>query len=289
MSDNATAALMGDNGGAGDTSASDKVLDTNAASDTGTAPVTSPTEKTWTAGLNEDSLAYVNNKGWDSPDKVLESYRQLEKFAGGSKNLLELPGDEASADTMDAFYGKLGRPDTAEGYSFKASEGADADLDGWFRNTAYEMGLSDKQAATLYDSYNEKAGSQMESMVNQRAEQAEADVKAIQKEWGRDYEKNLDAGRIAVEALGYDQEALSQFEEKLGTADMLKLMSTIGSKMGEGDFHVDGNNGGFGTSPASARVEIEQLNLDDSFQKRYLSGDKDAVSKMSRLMSKAYG
>ena len=65
---------------------------------------------TWTSGLGEDSLAYVQNKGWESPENMLESYRSLEKFAGGSKSLVELPGVDADEETMSAFYDRLGRP-----------------------------------------------------------------------------------------------------------------------------------------------------------------------------------
>ena len=65
-----------------------------------------PTEPqpVWTAAFDEDTNAYVSNKGWKEPADLLTSYRNLEKFAGGAKNLLELPPENATPEQLDAFY-----------------------------------------------------------------------------------------------------------------------------------------------------------------------------------------
>jgi hypothetical protein len=69
---------------------------------------------------------------------------------------------------------------------------------------------------------------------------------------------------------------------------MLKLFATLGSKMGEDNFAGDRGEGGFGTTPAQARAQIADLKLDKGFMDKYISGDRDAVAKMSRLMEAAY-
>ena len=91
----ATAALTGDNGGA----------------NPGAAEPQAPAAESpsWNAGFDEDTSAYVENKGWKDPTDILNSYRNLEKFAGGSKNLIELPGVDAAPEALDSFYNKLGR------------------------------------------------------------------------------------------------------------------------------------------------------------------------------------
>lgn len=272
----ATAALTGDNG----------------STDTGASADTTSTENTasWTEGFDEDTLAYTQNKGWDSPTKMIESYRNLEKFAGGSKSLVELPGEDADEEALSNFYGKLGRPDAPDNYSFQAPDGADTELDGWFRQTAHKHGLSDKQAAALYNDWNEMSVSRLESLQTSMREQAETDIKGLKKEWGGEYDNMIDAGKRAVNALGYDQDSLSVLEEKMGTAEMLKLFATVGSKMGEDSFE-DGSSGerGFGMTPAQARNEIQDLKLDKNFMDKYLAGDRDAVAKMTRLNKAAFG
>lgn len=245
----------------------------------------------WNAGFDEDTSAYVGNKGWQSPVDILNSYRNLEKFAGGSKNLLELPGADADPTAFDAFYNKLGRPESPDKYGLKVPDGADADLTDWFKQNAHKTGLTDKQAATLFDAWNEMSASRMQAMQQEALQTSEQEIAALQKEWGQGYEAQIDSGKRAVAALGYDAEKLNALESKMGTAEMLKLFAAVGSKMGEDSF-ADGNRSGnttFGLTPAAASQQIADLKMDKNFMNEYLSGNKDAVAKMQRLMGFAHG
>lgn len=264
------------NGGAIDTS-TNNVADVNAGS-------------SWKEGFDEETSAYVTNKGWEGPDSMLESYRNLEKLAGGNKNILEMPGVDATDEQMSDFYNRLGRPETAADYSFDLPEGGDGDMLDWFKTTAHKHGLSDNQAKDLFADYEAMAGDRVENATNDLRQQSETDISDLQKEWGRDYEKNVDSGKRAVNALGYDEQSLSSLENKMGTSEMLKLFSQIGSKMGE-DAFVDGDSdgSGFGGSPAAARQQLADLRLDKSFMDKYMSGDKDAINKFTRLMEKTHG
>jgi hypothetical protein len=88
--------------------------------------------------------------------------------------------------------------------------------------------------------------------------------------------------------LGYGVEELESIEDRLGTADMMKLFAAVGSKMGEDDFDAgDGDGGGFGLTPAAAKQQLETLKLDKEFMNLYLAGDKDAMAKYTRLMGAA--
>lgn len=274
----ATAALMGDNGGAGDAGAA------NGAGDAGGQQVN------WTDGLSEDFQGLVQNKGWSGVQDVLTSYANLEKFAGGAKNLLEMPGDDATPEMMDAFYAKLGRPGSPEEYSFQAPDDADAELDTWFRQAAHKHGLSDSQAASLYNEWNEMSAGRLEQIMTSQAENSERAIADLKKEWGQGFDTQIDSGKRAVAALGYNEESLQGLEEKLGTADMLKLFATIGSKMGEDTFEGGprSDNSGFGITPAAAKQQIAELKGDKAFMDRYLTGDKAAVAKYQRLMEAAY-
>src|SRR5690606_8597707 len=136
MTDTA-AALLGDNG-------------TPAAPAAGVQPTAQPSANSdWTAAFYEDSNAYVSNKGWKEPSDLLMSYRNLEKFAGGAKNLLELPPEDASPEVLDAFYSKLGRPANPDEYGLQPPQGGDPELTNWFKGTAHKLGLSAKQAQAL--------------------------------------------------------------------------------------------------------------------------------------------
>lgn len=273
MSD-ATAALTGDNGGAGNGAA------TNAgAGSTGA----------WNEGFDEETSAYVTNKGWQSPSDILSSYRNLEKFAGGSKNLVELPGVDADPEALNAFYNRLGRPASPDKYGLTVPDGADAELVDWFRNTAYEAGVNDQQAAKLFSAWNEMSASRMQAMSEQQNADSERAIADLKKEWGQGYDAQIDMGKRAVAALGYDGEALNALESKMGTAEMLKLFAAVGSKMGEPEFEGGSRQGtAFGITPAAAKQQINDLKMDKSFMNEYLNGNKDAAAKMQRLMEAAY-
>jgi len=272
----ATAALMGDNGGAADNGTAGD----NGAVDNGA----------WNSGFDEETSAYIGNKGWQGVDDVLSSYRNLEKFVGGSKNLIEMPGMDAGEEAMNDFFNKLGRPETADKYGLDVPDTADAELTDWFRNTAHKYGLTDAQAKGLFGDWNEMSGSRLEQMQSNQEQQAEQAIANLKKEWGQGFDSQIDAGKRAVAALGYDADALNAIEDKLGTADMLKLFASFGSKMSESSFEGGERqgSGSFGLTPAAAQQQLNDLRTDKSFMDQYLSGNKDAVAKYSRLMEAAY-
>lgn len=270
----ATAALSGDNGGA----------------DTGAANGAGDQASSWNAGFDEDTSAYVQNKGWQSPADILNSYRALEKFQGGAKNLLELPGVDAEPEAWDQIYNKLGRPENPDAYELNMPENGDDQLANWFKETAHKTGLTAKQAQSLFESYNELVGNKTAEMQTQMVQQSEQQLLDLKKEWGQTFDTQIDAGRRAVQSLGYDEAKLSEIEQKLGTGEMLKLFASVGSKMGEDSF-VDGgrSDAGFGVTPAMARQQIADLKMDKQFMGEYLGGNPDAVAKMKRLMEQAHG
>jgi hypothetical protein len=269
----AAAALSGDNGSA----------NPGAAETPSSAP-------SWMEGFDEDTRAYVGNKAWQSPNDMLASYRALERYAGGSKAIVEMPGEDADETKVNEFYNKLGRPESPDKYGLKAPEGADPKVTELYSKIAHKHGLTAKQAQGVFGEWNQEIiqmGAQSEAEMTAAAEREVADIR---KEWGQAFQQNLDAGRRAAASLGYDQAKLNALEEKLGPAETLRLFATLGSKMGEDSFVGGEREGssGFGLTPAAARQQIADLKLNNDFMGKYLSGDKDALSKMQRLMEAAH-
>lgn len=284
MTESATAALLGDNGGG------------NGAAASAAAPAAAPATPSgaaapWYGTADEATAAYITNKGWDNPLKAIESYRNLEKFAGGSKSLVELPGPDAPPEKMAEFYARLGRPESPDKYGIEAPQGADPELVGWFKTTAHELGMSDSQAKALFTKYNEMVGGKMQAMEQQSAADSEKAITDLKREWGQTFDKQIDMGKRAVAALGFNEQMLTNYEAKLGTGEMLKLFATLGTKMGEPSFEGGGRSdgSGFGTTPAQAQQQIADLKTDKQFMDGYLKGNPEHVAKMKRLMSAAYG
>jgi hypothetical protein len=277
----AAAALTGDNGGA----------DAGAAGQSGNAGTAVPaSQESWVSGLDEDTQAFVKNKGWDSPAKVVESYHQLEKFAGGSRNLLEMPGEDADEEALGQFYNRLGRPESPDNYELDLPDDVDQGLTDWFKDAAFRHGLTNNAAKNLYSEFNEKMIADAEAYQEEMSMNSEHEMAELKKEWGRAYDANIDAGKRAVAALGYDADKLSALEAKLGTGEMMTLFATLGSKMGEASFEGGERSGSssFSITPGEAKQQITDLKTNKDFMDKYLSGDKDAVAKMARLSEAAY-
>lgn len=254
------------------------------------ATTTAPMSNDWTSGFDEATSAFVENKGWKTPGDAITSYQNLEKFAGGSKSLVELPGVDADESALNSFYSKLGRPDAPDNYKLNVPDGADEGLTGWFKNTVHQIGLSDKQASALFDAYNEMYESRNLADAENSVKQSEQAVDNLKREWGKDFEANVDAGRIAARELGYKDEDLQGLQDKIGDYELLKLFANIGSKMGEPGFAGgDKENSTFGLTPAVARQQLQDLKSDQTFMSQYLAGNKDAIAKMTRLNEVAYG
>lgn len=167
--------------------------------------------KTWAAGLQaEENRALVEAKHWETPDDALKSYRELQTHA--SKGL-QLPGENATADDWNAFYQKLGRPETADKYELKLNTEAvpqdfpyDEKSAIEFRNWAHEAGLTPKQAQVLHDKFvGYQAGAFGEAQ--QAAAKREGDAhRAIVQEWGdpdtSGYKQNVELASRAISQLG---------------------------------------------------------------------------------------
>ena len=243
--------------------------------------------RTVTRGTLEDTQAYVGVRAGSrrqSAHELPES--EVRRWVQAS----ELPGEDADPQKINDFYAKLGRPDSPDKYDLKMPADADPKVTEFYKSLAHKHGLSAKQAVGLYGEWNEfitGLGQQSEAEMQATSEREVLDVK---KEWGQAFEQNLDAGRRAAAALGYDQAKLDAMEAKLGTAETLRLFATLGSKMGEDSF-VGGEREGtsFALSPATAKQQIADLKMDNQFMVKYLNGDKDAIAKMTRLMESAHG
>ena len=234
----------------------------------------------WDSIEDSDLKGYVANKGWKDSTELAKGYQNLEKLLGSEK--LPMPKGDDDADGWNKLYSKLGRPDSPDGYGFKAPEGED----GTFAKTAAEefhkLGLTAKQAEGLSQWWQQQAQGFNEQQQQQTAQQAEQALAELKNEWGNKYDENVELGRRAAREYGLDQEKLGKLEQALGTNGLLKLMADIGRGQGEANFIGEGKTS-FGMSPEAARARIQSLKGDKAWTQRYLSGDTEARAELERL------
>src|SRR3989304_4855337 len=88
---------------------------------TATAPV-------WTDGLPQETLGFVEKKGWKGNADVITSYQNLEKLHGvPAERIIKLPEKLEGAE-MGVIYNRLGRPEKTESHKIPVPEGAGADF-----------------------------------------------------------------------------------------------------------------------------------------------------------------
>ncbi len=250
----------------------------------------------WLPGADAETMTYVQQKGWKEPADVLNSYRNGEKLWGAVQagTTVALPGETADQKTRDAFYNKLGRPETADKYSVKGADfsGVPETDAAALVSLAHAEGLTDKQLKAIQKWNNETGtafSAKLESDALVEVGQQQAALKA---EWGAAHDQNLQTAKEAATKLGWTKEQINAMQLGLGFDGVMKLAHQIGTQVGEGKF-VQGEGGrsaggGAGVmTPAQAKSELTRLVSDPVFMKEWTDkahpNHAAAIAKKSQL------
>lgn len=160
-------------------------------------------------------------------DELSKSYHELSGRLGSS---VQLPGKDASADDQAAFYQKLGRPESADKYSFKQEqEGAKE-----FAKTALEANLTDAQAQAVFkhlETVGTEAIKQREASMQRQQAETEASLK---QEFGDKFPQTVENLRRGLDSFGGDE--LRSVLIKSGLAYdpiIVKTFARIGAQLSE--------------------------------------------------------
>lgn len=236
----------------------------------------------WLSGLSDDAKGYVQNKGFKDPAAAIDSYRNLEKLMGVPKErLLKLP-EKDDDPAWAEIHTRLGKPASADEYKI---DGENKDFAKWAKGTFHELGLSKKQAETLFGKYNDYAkglGEKQSQAMAERLQQSEAGLK---KEWGAAFDQNLMTAKKAAMAFGLDAATIDKLESAMGYDGVMKFMHSVGSKVGEDSFVSSGQSArGFGAmTPEQARNRIASLKQDKEFAAKLSNGNAEARNEWDRL------
>lgn len=246
----------------------------------------------WTASLPEDLRGYVGNKGFRSPDAVVESYRNLEKLVNVPEDrLLKLPeGDDSEG--WGKIYNKLGRPTDPKEYDLGEAV-TDENFGEWYKETAHGLGLTQEQARQFVDKMVERGNELQAETTMDAQEQAKETERELRTEWGAAYDQNVALVDRAAEELGMTKEQLGGLRDSMGSAEAFRFLYGLAQKMGEDNF-VDGGDGTGGKgslgamTPEAAKARIKDLGKDVEFVNRFQKGDVKAKEEWSKLHRWAY-
>ncbi len=253
---------------------------------------TPPAGVAWLPGADELTVGYVQNKGWDNPAKAVESYRNLEKLFGADKagNTVVLPKPDAQPAELDAFYNRLGRPASADGYKIPVPEGSDPAFSKVAAQWFFENGVPAKAAEGIATKWNEFAKQQAELADQTRVEKFTVEDQALRKKWGAAFDQNLGQVKSFYQAAGLDETVIDALQESMGHLRTMEFLHSLAIKTGEPEFVNGQTQPGFGgaMTPEQAKARVEDLKADPTWRAKYLNGDVTAKDEMARLMRFAY-
>lgn len=218
---------------------------------------------------------------------LIKSYVHTQKQIGKSINI---PGQDAKTEDWDAFYAKIGRPESPEKYDIKRPENPnlsyDEGLEKKFLSAAHKAGLNKQQAQGLLDWWS----SEQETVFQQMQQEVQKSVDELKKEWGGAYDTKVAMAQRAIKRFG--DKNLVGFLEDSGLGNnphLVKFFARLGENIRE-----DRAPGGEPVSLVSAdeaKQKIAAITSDRNhvYHNRSKPGHKEAVAEMERLFQIAYG
>lgn len=199
-----------------------------------------PENPKWMAQLdgeslkNEDLVKQLSK--FQNIGDLAKSYSALEKKMGSSINI---PDENAAAEEIAAFYAKLGRPESADGYSI-ADEKAKQ-----FRDIAFMNNLTDKQARGMYDALAQMGAAAVQASQEEQIRKAQESDAQLKAEWGKDYATNLEFLKRGIAAYGGNSlGAKLQNSGLLYDVDVVKMFALLGRQTSEATATTKGTSGG---------------------------------------------
>ena len=238
----------------------------------------------WAENLGPAELEVLHSKGFKSPGEALRHLRDLEATIG--PDMVQIPGDDASAEARQAFWNRLGRPDTAQEYKLEKPDGVqgyDLGSADWFRETAHELNLPAETARELHDRFVEHAMEQSQTtMEGQDRGQAQTEA-VLQRDWGHAYDERMEQARRTIAQFGGQR--LKEAMDRYGAGDdpvIVRAFAEIGRRLYGGGMSAEAGDGVM--SPSQARREIMDLRADDKFMAAYAEpSHPDHATAMERM------
>lgn len=247
---------------------------------------------------NRNTIENLDFGGWDHVKEMIpEELREekvwetipdtptlLKNYAHSQKTIdktYRIPGENATTEEWSELHGKLGRPDTTEGYANiwgKMPEGMewDEDMQNGFMGAALKAGLNPTGAREIISWYEDYMKDEALQLARDRGV-VEGELKD---KWGPNFELNSSLAHRAVTHLGGDD--LHEVLEKSGLGNnptVIGAMLRVGRMLAE-DNVIPSSVEGVATTH-QAQAKIDEIMKDPKHA--YHTGDKAAGDEMRKL------
>lgn len=249
----------------------------------------------WYDGLAQDVVAHVQKSGWDklSPEQAAQtaakSHFEAQNYIGTpADRLIRLPS-EATDPAWKAIWGRLGAKGDANEYDFsdvKFSDGKpmEAGFVTKVQTFAAAQGIPLAMAKGLVSEFVKYLDESTTSARTTMQATLKTEKEALAKEWGNNFNLNLEHAKRAAAALGVKPETVAKLESEVGYQGVMKMFQAIGAKIGEDKF-VPNNPGGNNNlmNVDQAKEALAAIKADDGKRELILKGDVELNKQIAAL------
>ena len=189
----------------------------------------------------------------DFSSYLKESRENSDKLAGfDPEKVVNIPGDDASDEDREAFYQKLGKPESAEGYElddpgFPEGLPRDEELEGLIKQWAHEANMPADALKSLVGEYNAYVAEIFKTAKAEQDKALQESTQALKTELKDDYnEYVLKAQRAATKFGGDEFITLLKDHGLESHPSFLKVFAEIGKAVSE-DSALGGGTGSGGS------------------------------------------
>lgn len=254
----------------------------------------------WRAGLPEDlraneTLAQFKPETDEDlipmPKTLAKSYVHARSLVGADTYKVPKTDEE-----WDQTYNQLGRPESKDLYVLQTPQdinpvlqdaiGKDAE---WFREEAHKLGLSDKQASSLFAGFAKRVSDQYTTMDKATRDEMINTETQMRIEYGQTYDAKEAIGDRALVELG--GENFAKIWKEMGV-EKFPEFKRIKFKMGElvaEDLGLDKTTGQLLMSKESLKDEADKIMAQPEYTDPTKPGHKEAVAKVKKIYEQMHG
>lgn len=259
----------------------------------------------WGNFIPEDLKEDQNFKPFEGKEigDVLRSFVNAQRMIGADKVIVPA-GKFDTPEVWSGVYDRLGRPKEPDGYKFETPQlpqgmALDPELEGSFKKFAHESGLSQKQAAGLYQFYNtwvtdrytkfSQAQAQAQTQALEKAE------KTLKDEFGAKYDDKVLLAKKVIRTYGGTPEEVEAFIGQQGNNPLvIRTLVKLGELISE-DKLISGDKPEWDLGSEGSRKKAIDImsNETNPLHKAYLDKSHiqhtEAVNEVERLFQMAAG
>jgi len=213
------------------------------------------------AWLDSAPDAYKNNEAFYQFTEPVKFYEKADALLKAESSMVVVPGEKATDEERAAFYGKLGRPETADKYTITKPadlpEGLaySPEVEAAFKGFAHKAGFSDGQAKATYDWYYGLVRAGHAQQQKGEKEATEAAINTLKDEWKGDaFQINSELAKRAFQKFGGDKPEILKFIQDSKINDValgdhpifLRVFAEIGKAIADDSLSGAGRGGGGG-------------------------------------------